>query len=382
MGFDQKRNNPNELFLFVDAFAVCYARLLRNHLNQIYKIMMQLQPEWTPQRAVQLTWPHKNCYWVDYLEDIEAFFTRLATAILSYEPAIIIAYDQAHTKHIEDLLGQGHKHQYRCYIARSNDLWTRDHGPITLIDSNSNLGEPATLLDFNFNSWGGKYEHDLDNLLTRQLVEQQAYGSNIGHKLVNFALEGGALETNGQGTLMTTKSCLLNPNRGNSTDQTFVENFLREHLKVEHIIWIENSKLIGDDTDGHIDMLARFCAPDLITYTSCDDISNANYANMQKLAEELAALRQPTNGEPYRLLPLPLPKPIFNDEGRQLPASYANFLIINGAVLVPIYQDPQDLFAIQQLKAAFPGRDVIGIDSRIAITWGGSLHCMTMQIPE
>jgi agmatine deiminase len=197
---------------------------------------------------------------------------------------------------------------------------------------------------------------------------------------VDFVLEGGSIESDGAGTLLTTSECLLTPSRNPSMDRTAIEQLLEEVLGVDRILWLNHGYLAGDDTDSHIDTLARFCAPDHICYVTCPDVADEHYSALAAMEEELQEFRQ-ADGTPYRLTPLPWPDPIYDEDGERLPATYANFLIINGAVLLPVYDVPQDEEAVRIMAGIFPDREIIPIDCRPLIYQHGSLHCVTMQIP-
>ncbi|MEM1214393.1 MAG: agmatine deiminase family protein, partial [Bacteroidota bacterium] len=257
----------------------------------------------------------------------------------------------------------------------SNDTWARDHGPISVFEDGQ-----LRLLDFIFNGWGLKFPANRDNLLTKTLHTWGIYG-DLPLEQVGLVLEGGALETDGQGTLLTTRECLLSPNRNPHLEQAALEEKLNETLGVDRFLWLENGRLLGDDTDAHIDTLARFCDAETIAYVHCDDPRDVHYADLQLMEQELQQFRT-RRGTPYRLVPLPWPDACHAQDGNRLPATYANFLIINGAVLVPTYGLPQDQTALQVLQDCFPTREIIGIDCRLLIEQHGSLHCVTMQIPR
>ncbi|MDD5274144.1 MAG: agmatine deiminase family protein, partial [Methylovulum sp.] len=237
-----------------------------------------------------------------------------------------------------------------------------------------------TLLNFIFNGWGEKYPHGYDNALNHTLLNYPLFQA-APHQDVGFILEGGSVESDGLGTLMTTRQCLLNPNRNQGLSQADIEQQLQQHFGVGRVLWLDQPNLSGDDTDAHIDTLARFCTADTIAYTSCDDETDPHYPSLQNMAGQLQALRTAT-GEPYQLIALPMPKPIYDEEGQQLPANYANFLIINQAVMVPVYDDPNDAIALQRLAACFPEHTLIPTPCRPLVHQYGSLHCMTMQFPE
>ncbi|MDD5393006.1 MAG: agmatine deiminase family protein [Thiothrix sp.] len=330
-------------------------------------------PEWHPQWGVLLAWPHPDTDWADNLNEAETCYTQIVQAISQRENVLLLCHDAQHQAHIEAVLGK--TAQVHFVQMPYNDTWARDFGFITVMRD----GKPL-LLDFTFNAWGGKFDAELDNAVNAQLATHPLLTGNAleTHPLV---MEGGSLETDGQGTLLTTEICLLNPNRNPTLDRTAIEALLHESLGVERILWLAHGHLEGDDTDAHIDTLARFADPQTIVYMSCDDPTDSHYASLQAMEAELKALRQ-ANGEPYRLFPIPLPAGIY-DEGRRLPASYVNFLIINGAVLLPVYADEStDPLAIAQMQSAFPQHQIIPIDCRALIAQNGSLHCVTMQIPQ
>ena len=339
----------------------------------------RLPPEWAPQSGVMLTWPHAGTDWAPILDQVEPVYREIAREITPRELLLIVCRNAKHRAHIEKVLGEESEidpSRLRWALAESNDSWARDHGAITVLDAQ---GKP-TLLNFRFNGWGEKYAHDLDDTITAKLAEQGCFGKNPVVP-VDLVLEGGSLEVDSRGTLLTTSQCLLMPRRNPSLSRGDIEKALTEFLGLERVLWLEHGHLAGDDTDAHIDTLARFCDDQTIAYMACDDPADEHFASLQAMEAELRELRTP-DGKPYRLVPLPLPKPIRNAEGDRLPASYANFLIINDAVLVPIYRDGNDKLVLERLDDAFPDHEVIGIDCRPLIQQFGSLHCITMQFPE
>lgn len=300
--------------------------------------------EWEPQSAVQLTWPHKDTDWAPILPEITAVYEEMKREIESRETVIVVD-DIPH-----------------------NDTWARDHGFIT-VEENGQL----ILLDFKFNGWGEKYAAELDNDINRQLYEQQLV-KGIYESHLDFVLEGGSIESDGKGTIFTTTCCLMAPHRNQPLTQQKIEQQLKEWLGAERIVWINHGSLIGDDTDGHIDTLVRIAPNDTLLYIGADD----EHPDLLLMEQELQQLRT-IDGHPYRLLRLPMPRPIY-DDGERLPATYANYLVINGAVLVPTYNQPDlDQEAISTIGKAFPDRKIIGIDCRAVIRQHGSLHCCTMQ---
>lgn len=334
----------------------------------------RLPPEWAPQTAIQLTWPRPDGDFADWFEAVEDNFLRLAVAISRFQNLIIGTTGDPQSLR-ERLIGQGAQAgRLSVYPVRSNDVWARDHGPITVFRD----GRPVHL-DFQFNGWGGKFAAALDNTLTRQLAEQGALTAPV--ETIDFVLEGGGIEVDSLGTLLTTRRCLLAPTRNPQYTEAQIEALFKDKLGVNRVLWLDHGDLIGDDTDGHIDTIARFCDDRTIVYQACEDRQDAHYEDLKALEAELQALRTP-DGEPYVLVPLPLPPAIHDEDGQRLPAGYPNFLILNGAVLVPTYGDSAtDAEALRRLKPLFPSREVIGLDCRALINQYGSLHCVTMQIP-
>ena len=336
-----------------------------------------LPAEWAPQSAVMVTWPHPHGDWRSGLSRVDEVYAELGYHICRRQTLIVACWDRHHIEHIREQLRQrgAAMDRVRAYIARSNDSWTRDHGPITVMHD----GEPM-LLDFQFNGWGGKYPAELDNAITHTLYTQRAFGlAPLGQ--VNLVLEGGSIDSDGQGTLLTTKRCLLSPHRNPEAEQRQLEQALLDTLGAQRVLWLNYGHLEGDDTDSHIDTLARFCDPGTICYTACNDPKDSHYPTLKAMEEELKIFRT-ADDTPYRLMALPIPNGKYNENGLRLPATYANFLIINGAVLVPTYNDPADQIALERLSDCFPGRETIGIDCLPLIEQYGSLHCVTMQLPE
>ena len=335
-----------------------------------------LPPEWAPQSGVLLTWPHAQSDWAPVLQAVEPVFTAIAAAIARYEVVLIACHDDSVRDQVaRQLRAAGVPDaQVRLHVAPANDTWARDHGPITVLCRS----EP-TLLDYEFNGWGGKYASELDNLITRRLHAQGAFG-DTPLETVDLILEGGSIEVDGQGTLLTTTRCLLAPTRNPGHTRAQIETTLAAQLGITRFLWLEHGYLAGDDTDSHIDTLARLCDANTIAYVRCDDPTDEHFAELQAMQNELQAFRTAA-GQPYRLVPLPWPRAKYDDDGTRMPATYANFLIINGAVLVPTYNDPADRVAIARLQDCFPGREIIGIDCLPLIYQHGSLHCVTMQIP-
>ncbi|MBD3641388.1 MAG: agmatine deiminase family protein [Marinobacter sp.] len=338
-----------------------------------------LPAEWAPQSAVMLTWPHPGTDWASRLEEVEPVFEAIARAVLRFENLVISC---EHVFRLQELGGDLNRYAEENRLpgrvvtvpAPANDTWARDHGPITV-----QAEEGLELLDFRFNAWGGKFPWEKDDALNRHLANAGVFGTSP-LKPVDFVLEGGSIESDGQGTILTTSECLLTPSRNPSLDRTAIEHLLSEVLGSDRVLWLNHGYLAGDDTDSHIDTLARFCAPDHICYVSCPDVADEHYSALAAMEEELREFRQ-HSGEPYRLTALPWPDPVYDEDGERLPATYANFLIINGAVLLPVYGVDQDDEAITVMQNIFPDREIIPIDCRALVYQHGSLHCVTMQIP-
>jgi agmatine/peptidylarginine deiminase len=335
---------------------------------------LRFPAEWEPQSAVLLAWPHAGTDWGPRLAAVESSYVALAAAIARFQPVLVCVADEAIAARAGQLLDAADIPASRRRLIRIDydDTWLRDSGPISLLD-----GSGFRLLDFRFTGWGGKFEAGRDDRLVAGLVERGAF-RNARHQPVDFALEGGAIETDGRGTLLTTWRCLHERHPG--LDRATLDARLSESLVQQRVLWLDHGYLEGDDTDAHIDTLARFASADAIVYQACDDPSDSHYAELRAMAAELAALRT-VEGQPYRLFALPWAQPVIDGE-RRLAASYANFLIINGAVLMPAYDDPADAAAAEVLAAAFADREIVSLPCRSLIWQNGSLHCVTMQLPR
>ena len=336
---------------------------------------LRMPAEWEPQSAVWLTWPHEAGDWGDNLDAAHACFVDIARAIAETQPVWIGARDDVWAARIAAALHPVAPSRIRIHIYDSNDVWTRDYGPLSVLETDG----AGRLVDFRFNGWGGKFPAALDDRLTARLHRAGVFADTPLTPLPQI-VEGGALDTDGRGTLLARESAVLTNTRNPELDRAGMESVWREHLGITRVHWLQHGHLQGDDTDGHIDTLARFCAPDVIAYQSCDDPDDPHYAPLRAMADELARLRTP-DGRAYTRIALPMPRPCFAD-GRRLPAGYANFLIINGRVLLPTYDCPQDDQAQARLADAFPDRDIIPINCRALIRQNGSLHCATMQFHQ
>lgn len=339
-------------------------------------ILPVLLPEWGCVKCVQLTWPHEHTDWNYMLTEVTDCYIQLAYAIASRVKLLIVA---PNTEDVQRLLSTKLPHhvveQITFFKCPTNDTWARDHGVITCAEPDGAL----QLLDFRFNGWGGKFEASLDNQITKKLYDAQFLkGNYVDH--LDFELEGGSIESDGEGTLLTTSECLLNPNRNPNLTKEEIEKRLKEWFGLERILWLDHGYLAGDDTDSHVDTLARLCPNNTIAYVQCSDTTDEHYEALKAMEEQLKTFTT-KEGTPYRLVPLPMAAPAYDEEGERLPATYANYLVVNNAVLYPTYNTPDlDECAQKQLSVAFPGYELIGIDCSALIRQHGSLHCATMQL--
>lgn len=336
--------------------------------------MIRFAAEWEPQSAVLIAWPHHSGDFVGNLADVEDSYRVIAETISRYQTVVIVCQDNEHQRHIEQQLQAAKQEAVIFAHAPVNDIWVRDTAPLSI-----ETEDGYSLINFQFNAWGNKYAYQDDNALSERLYEQGLFGKTPFQNF-NMVLEGGSVESDGMGAVMTTRQCLLNPNRNPELSADEIAARLQQALGAERILWVNQEHLAGDDTDAHIDTLARFCSPDSIAYCSSVDEEDKHYAALKNMEAQLQSFRT-HDGKPYRLTALPLPAPVFDEDGKRLPANYANFLIINGAVLVPNYNDPMDAIAMSRLAACFPDREVIAIPCRPLVHQYGSLHCMSMQFP-
>ncbi|THB71030.1 MAG: agmatine deiminase family protein [Gammaproteobacteria bacterium] len=341
---------------------------------------IRLPAEWETQSAVLIIWPHEDTDWRPYLEQVTKTYLEIARAILARQKLVVCFHNELLKKATLELFSLQNISTTNliCFIAPNNDTWARDSGPITVYDNN----EPV-LLDFIFNAWGGKFQSDLDNQITTEFTKAiLTKRTDISTNQINMILEGGSIESDGQGTLLTTSKCLLTDTRNTMMSKNDIENQLIKNFNLKRVLWLKYGYMLGDDTDSHIDILARFCPNDAIAYCACNDEDDPHYDELTKMETELKQLRT-IKGKPYKLAPLPLPQAIYSENGTRLPATYANFLIINKAILLPIYGDNNaDKFAIKQLNSIFPEREIIAINCKSLIKQFGSLHCVTMQLPQ
>jgi agmatine deiminase len=331
--------------------------------------MKILPAEWQKQRAVLMAFPHKNSDWKSNLKSALVPFIRIAQAIAYAQPVYIVCNNR---EKISELFCSTRNMSF--IEIDTNDTWIRDFGYISIVED----GE-MKLLDFTFDGWGNKFEAKLDNLVNITL-HKKGYMGVTSLKSIDFILEGGAIESDGLGTIMTTSQCLCNNNRNGGLSKDEVEVKLREYLGAKRILWLDYGYLAGDDTDSHIDTLARFVAKDTIMYVQCLNRSDEHYSELQKMEEQLRGFRTFDNKE-YTLIPIPLPTAKRDKDGRLLPATYANFLITNGALVYPSYSVAEDKIVHKIFKDFFTNKEIIPIECSRLIEEGGSLHCSTMQIP-
>lgn len=330
--------------------------------------------EWQPQEAVLMAWPYPNSDWQPWLADISQNYVELTRAISLAATPLILCQNPDHHDQIIAQLGPELARKAVMRICPYDDTWCRDFGPITLGNGN----QAQALIDFQFTGWGHKHQADADNLVNSQL--QQANLWQLPLTTIKFDLEGGAIETDGQGTLLTTQACLMAGNRNQQLAQEQVEQALIDYLGVDRVLWLTHGCLLGDDTDSHVDNLVRFADPQTLVYLSCDNPQDPHYQPLKAMEQQVLALKQ-SNGQSYRCFPVLLPDPVHDETGNRLPASYVNFLILNDIVIVPVFGKAQDNPALQTLSKAFPRHQLVTIDGRHLIKQFGGPHCATMQLP-
>jgi agmatine/peptidylarginine deiminase len=331
-----------------------------------------LPAEWAEQQFVQLTWPHIRTDWAKMLDEVNACFVNIAREIIKHEKLLIVCNS---IDKIKSILGEVDYSKIIFSEVFSNDTWARDHGGITVLEDGKKV-----IYDFTFNGWGMKFPANYDNQITLKLFNKRIFDEKVHYRnCLDFVLEGGSIESDGKGTLLTTAECLLSVNRNNKSQEE-IEVKLKEYFGLKQVLWLKHGYLAGDDTDSHVDTLVRFCSKSTIAYVKCDDVADKHFLELKAMESELQHFKT-LEGKSYHLIPLPMATAVYEDGGR-LPATYANFLIINGAVLVPTYNSVKDEIAKQQLKKAFPYREIIGVNCLALIKQHGSLHCVTMQYPK
>ncbi|WP_407380396.1 agmatine deiminase family protein [Helicobacter sp.] len=370
--------------------------------SRTHHLPRRLRAEWEHQRAVLLSFPHERSDWASQIDRARECFLHIIESIIAFESVLVcidcedyaglqaicarFAPDVPCSLEITPFATLALTESITLAFVPTNDTWARDFGAITCAldfapdptqPTQTSTPESNLLLHFNFNGWGLKYPANFDNQITRHLHTLGAItGVLESHALV---LEGGSIDSDGAGSILTTTACLLEPNRNPTLTKLELESSLREILGIDRVLWLERGYLRGDDTDSHVDMLARFIDEHTIAYVSCDDEHDEHYTELKLMERELQALRT-KNGEPYKLIALPFVPAIYDESGERLPASYVNFLFVNGALLVPIYDESSDDLALRLLRSALPDRKVLGVHARTLIEWHGSLHCVSMQL--
>lgn len=329
--------------------------------------------EWESVRGVLLAWPHAATDWAYMLDEVRGCYGRIIDALSAVTDVYIVGPESPDSAVIASAARPGRIH----YIdIPTNDTWIRDYGPLAVRRNGKVMP-----VDYRFDGWGLKFAAALDNGVTSTLAERGFFTEKPLNRL-SFTLEGGSIESDGDGTILTTSRCLLSPNRNGAHSRAEIEAELHRTLGAERVLWLENGGLDGDDTDGHIDTIARLVPPgDTIVYAGAHDRNDSDYKSLAAMASELRTLRR-ADGNPYNLIELPQPAPIYDDnDGSRLPATYANFLIVNRTILMPVYDQPlSDMTARMALQAAMPDYDIVCIDCRALIRQHGSLHCATMQL--
>lgn len=328
--------------------------------------------EWEPHASTWLSWPRNPATWPDHFEPVPAEFAQFVRALAQFEPVNILAGGEAVLRQARELVGS--LPNVSLHDIPTNDAWCRDHGPTFLTRQNPAM--PAALVDWEYNAWGGKYPpFDKDNEVPRHIAALQSRRRFAP----GIILEGGAIDGNGCGSLLTTQSCLLNPNRNPQLTKSDMEQYLRGYLGATNILWLTGGEIEGDDTDGHIDQLARWINPTTVVVALCEDEADVNYEPTQQNLSELRQMRD-QDGRPLTIVPLPLPAPKFVD-GQRLPAGYCNFVFANGGVIVPQFDDAADARSLAILQKLLPDRRVVGSPS-LNLVWGlGSFHCLSQQEP-
>ncbi|EGK8182484.1 agamatine deiminase [Campylobacter coli] len=315
--------------------------------------MIKSIPEWSEQEYLMLSLPHEKSDWKPYLGEIIQAYKEFVKATSEFQKVLLIAPNKSDFAPFENMTN------VEFFICDTNDTWIRDFGAIDVLEDNH-----LKALDFTFNAWGNKFQSELDNEVNSKLFKEK-----FNEKLtkIDFILEGGSIDFNGEGVMLTSSNCLLNENRNSHLDKSQIEAKLKEIFGLKQIIWLENGFIKGDDTDHHIDTLARFIDKNTIAYSICEDEEDEHYIPLQKMKKELEATG-------FDLVELPLPKPLYY-EGRRLGATYANFVFVNDALIMPFYKDENDEIIKQRLAKALPKRKIIGVDARVFLRQNGSLHC-------
>lgn len=337
--------------------------------------MRTFLPEWAPQESILMALPTANTDWCYILDEARSQYERMIHAFTDEGVHVVLLCHDA--DEAKDVLKNCRQELITYVTCEYNDTWTRDYGPLSVVKN-----DRLRALDFGFNGWGLKFASDKDNLVNLQLSEKYVVSPEIYRNERDFVLEGGSVETDGHGTLLTTTRCLCSPNRNGGLSKKEVENQLQHRLGVNHVLFLDYGALEGDDTDSHIDTLARIAPENIIIFTGCRNVDDSQFEELLKMRAQLTMFRN-AEGEPFNLVELPLPDAIYDENGNRLPATYANYLITDKVIFMPTYRQPaNDTLAMQTIKIAFPDHKIVGVDCTTLIKQHGSLHCATMQIPQ
>ena len=338
--------------------------------------MKQLLPEWVPSEAIMLALPNEHTDWAYILKEAINQYKTLVEAIARENIHVVLlcrSKEEAETIFEPSLLKN-----ITFIEVEYNDTWTRDYGPITILKD----GKELRALDFGFNGWGLKFAANHDNQVNRRLKEKSVFTKGIYRNQTEFILEGGSIDGDGEGTILTTTKCLCSPNRNGWLTKREADEELRKRLGAQHVLFLDYGALLGDDTDSHIDTLARMAPDNIILFTGCRDVDDPQFEELLKMRAQLSMFRN-AEGNPYNLVELPLPDAIYDEEGLRLPATYANYLVTDKVIFMPTYNQPEkDTLAMQTVRIAFPEHKVVGVDCNVLIKQHGSLHCATMQLPK
>lgn len=337
--------------------------------------MKEFLPEWTPIDGILLALPHEDTDWNYILDEALDQYKRIVETLVKEGEHVVLLCKNC--KRAEKIIHKSFHKGITFVEMDFNDTWTRDYGPIAIMKHGD-----LRALDFGFNGWGLKFAADKDNLVTLSLQEKSIFNKNIYRNERSFILEGGSIDTDGEGTVLTTTRCLCSPNRNGGLTKKEADEQLRKRLGAQHILFLDYGELIGDDTDSHIDTLARMAPENTILFTGCRDTEDPQFEDLLKMRAQLTVFRN-AEGNPFNLVELPLPDAIYDEEGNRLPATYANYLVTTDTVYMPTYSQPdKDELAMQTVRIAFPDHKVVGIDCTTLIKQHGSLHCATMQLPR
>lgn len=337
--------------------------------------MKEFLAEWTPCDGILLSLPHGDTDWEYILPEAIDQYKRLVETITDEGVNVVLLCQSR--KEAEPIFKPTAIKRITFVECEYNDTWTRDYGPLTIVTQGELRG-----LDFGFNGWGLKFAADKDNLVNRHLNDKLIFSQNVYRNESVFILEGGSVDTDGKGTILTTTRCLCSPNRNGGLTKTEADEQLRKRLGARHVLFLDYGELIGDDTDSHIDTLARMAPDNIILFTGCRDMEDTQFESLLKMRAQLSLFRD-MEGNPYNLVELPLPDAVYDDEGFRLPATYANYLVTEHVLFMPTYSQPEkDLLAMQTVRIAFPNHKIVGVDCLTLIKQHGSLHCATMQLPK